>query len=598
MRHGISKTDDGTWTFSLYAPNPERVELHVEGGPGTVAMNRGPDGFWRAEVPGPQAGARYAYVLDGGDKRPDPASHLQEEGVHGPSTLVAHDAFPWTDAGFVPPPREEWVIYELHVGTFTEEGTFQAAIKRLDYLTALGVTTVEVMPVAAFPGERNWGYDGVQPFAVQANYGGPEGFKAFVDAAHARGLAVVLDVVYNHLGPEGNYLREFGPYFTDRYQTPWGEAINFDGPGSDGVRAYFLDNLEHWLTRYHLDGLRLDAVFMIFDERPEHILAELSRRAAEVGERTGREPVLMAEDCLNRASLVRPRDSGGMGMQAMWADDFHHAVHSLLTGERGGYYIDYGALEQVARAMEDGWAYQGEYSPFRRRAHGEPCGHLPGESFVFCIQNHDQVGNRALGERLPSLVSFEACKLAAAALLTAPAVPLLFMGEEFGEDAPFLYFIDHGDKWLLDAVREGRAEEFADFFKDKEPPDPAAPETLAASRIAPEKRLTGRHAAMFAWYSRLLELRRTHQALRRPDKEHCRFWCFEREGLLAMRRGRPGERLLCLFNFSDKPASADPDAFLPGCRVLLDSSNDDFGGTGGEPGLLPPYSARIHEEQT
>jgi maltooligosyltrehalose trehalohydrolase len=467
---------DGSCTFELWAPLLERVEIEIIGArERRIAMVRNPRGCHWAVVDGVGPGTRY--VFRAGDRRfADPAARFQPEGVHGPSEVVA-STFEWTDAAWCGRPWSDAVIYELHVGTFTPGGTFDDAIAELERLRALGVNAIEVMPVAQCPGSRNWGYDGVFPFAVAAAYGGPDGLRRFVDACHARGLAVILDVVYNHFGPEGAVFDGLAPYYNRDLQTPWGAAINFDGPGSDGVRRFFLDNARMWLADFHVDGLRLDAVHGIVDRSPRKFLAELAEEAAELAASSWRR-WLIAESDANDPAIVRPPELGGLGLDAVWADDFHHALHCLLTGERDGYYADYVEPGMLVRAIEHGFAYTGEYSAFRDRRHGAPTHGLPPAAFVVCAQNHDQIGNRLRGDRLTSLVAPDAARLALALLLLSPHVPLLFMGEEYGETRPFLYFTDHGDPALVEAVRRGRQEEFAAFGWAEEPADPQDPETM------------------------------------------------------------------------------------------------------------------------
>ncbi|HVS09252.1 MAG TPA: malto-oligosyltrehalose trehalohydrolase, partial [Planctomycetota bacterium] len=465
------------------------------------------------------AGDRYVYRLDGAAERPDPASRSQPEGVHEPSEIVDPLTHAWSDPGWRGVPLERLAIYELHVGTFSREGTFDGVIPRLDGLAELGVTALELMPVAQFPGSRNWGYDGVFPFAVQASYGGSEGLRRLADACHARGLALILDVVYNHLGPEGNYLAEFGPYFSDRHKTPWGAAINFDGPDSDEVRHFFVQNALLWIREYHVDALRIDAIHGIVDTSAEPFLAELAGAVHALGRELGREVLVIAESDLNDPRVVRPRELGGHGLDAQWSDDFHHALHALLTGERSGYYEDFGRLDQLATAYRQGFVFTGQRSAHRRRRHGAPPDAVPGERFVVSAQNHDQVGNRALGERLSTLVPFEALKLAAGALLIAPFVPLIFMGEEYADPAPFLYFIDHSDPALIEAVRLGRRAEFAAFAWQADIPDPQSPTTFERSRPDPSLATHGRHAALRSLYRALLTLRREHPALSQLSRD-------------------------------------------------------------------------------
>jgi maltooligosyltrehalose trehalohydrolase len=516
-RLGASLQPDGTAMFLVWAPDADHVEVVLGDGEEREPMPLdGPDerGYYRggsgsAGNVGP--GTRYRFRLDRDEARTfaEPASRWQPDGVHGPSAIIDTSEFRWTDDTWTGLGLEDYVLYELHVGGFTRDGTFNAIVKYLDYLRDLGITVVEPMPIGQFPGSRNWGYDGVFPFAAQNSYGGPHGFARLVDECHARGLAVCLDVVYNHLGPEGTVLREFGPYFTHRYETPWGEAINFDGPGSDEVRRYFVENALMWFEDFHVDALRLDAVHGIFDMSATPFLKELELAKETCAERLGRRLHLIAESDLGDPRIIRRRQEGGFALDAQWSDDVHHAVHTLLTGERSGYYEDFGSLEQLARGYRDGYVFEGEYSTFRRRRHGAPVNDIPAERFVVFSQNHDQIGNRMLGERLTALVDFESLKLAAAAILLSPFVPLLFMGEEYGESAPFPYFVSHTDEALIEAVRKGRAEEFASFgFDPEQMPDPQSEETFQRSKLRHELRDEGEHRTLLEFYRELIGRRR------------------------------------------------------------------------------------------
>jgi maltooligosyltrehalose trehalohydrolase len=453
------------------------------------------------------AGDRYAYILDGSQPIPDPVSRSLPEGVHGPTEIVDPLAFRWTDESWRGLPLSEYVIYELHVGTFTPEGTFDGVIGRLPYLKDLGVTVIEIMPVAACPGARNWGYDGVSPYAVQASYGGPAGLKRLVDAAHALGMGVMLDVVYNHLGPEGNYLPKFGPYFTAKHQTPWGEAVNYDSDGCEGVRSFVIKNALYWIREYHLDGLRLDAVQTIKDGSPQHILAEIQESVQELAGVMNREVYVIAETDENDSRYVKPAADGGYGLDGVWSDDFHHAVHAYFTGERQGYYQDFGDPAQIASALRDGYVFQGETFRFWSRPRGTSAAGVPLPSNIICTQNHDQVGNRAKGERLTVLMPRGACKLAAALLLLAPHTPLLFMGQEYDESAPFQFFADFQNAALKKAVSEGRRSEFKDFDFN-EVPDPEDPATFERSKLRWADGAQNRE--MLEWYRRLLQLRKEH----------------------------------------------------------------------------------------
>ena len=475
----------------VWAPFAERVELDAEGH--REAMTRAEGGWWEGRALPP--GTNYAFVLDGGDPLPDPRSPRQPYGVHGASRTVEH-AFEWTP--FTPKPLAESVVYELHVGTFTPEGTFDGAIEHLDHVAALGADVVELLPVASFSGRHGWGYDGVDLFAPHEPYGGPDGLRRFVDACHRRGLAVVMDVVYNHLGPAGNYLGRFGPYFTERYRTPWGPAVNYDDAGSDEVRAFVVDNARMWLDDYRCDGLRLDAVHAIFDQSATHVLEEVKEAAG------GR--WVIAESDLNDPRVVTPRERGGLGCDAQWSDDFHHALHAALTGERDGYYADFGPPEMVAKALRGAYVYDGQHSPYRQRRHGRavPAG-VPATAFLGYLQDHDQVGNRAAGERSSHLLPPHLLKVAAALVLASPFVPMLFMGEEWGATTPWQYFTDHEDAALADAVRKGRREEFAAFGWD-EVPDPQDPATFERSTLRWDE--VEEHADLLDWHRALVAVRR------------------------------------------------------------------------------------------
>ncbi len=512
LRLGALAQAGGGCRFLVWAPRTDRLEVYLPGRDLAYAMRPEPDGYFSLELPGLPPGTRYFYQFPDGRRRPDPASRRQPEGVHGASEVIAVPSLP-EFGGWHGLPREALVFYELHVGAFTPEGTLRAIEPRLDALCDLGITALELMPLHQYPGQRNWGYDGAQLFALQANYGTPADLRSLITAAHARGLAVFLDVVYNHLGPEGNYLGEFGPYFTDHYRTPWGQAVNFDGGGSDEVRRFFYENALYWLRDYGCDGLRLDAIHGIVDNSASPFLAELTELAQAEGGKSGRRIKVIAESSLNDTRVLRPRAQGGFGMDAQWNDDFHHSLHTALTGEAGGYYQDFQGATDLATAYNEGFVYQGQHSAYRGRRHGNASREWPAASFVIFSQNHDQVGNRAGSERLSTLTGFEAQKLAAVALLCAPQLPLLFMGEEYGEPAPFYYFIEHGDPELIAAVRRGRREEFHSFRWQKTPADPQAWETFAASRLDWSRRDREPHATLLRWHRELLRLRREVPAL-------------------------------------------------------------------------------------
>ena len=499
--------------FGVWAPSAERVELEIRNE--RAPMQRDDGGWWRTEVHGAGHGTDYSYRVNDGPARPDPRSAWQPHGVHGPSRVVDHKQFQWTDHLWQAKPLSSAVIYELHVGTFTPEGTFDGVISRLDHLANLGVTHVELMPVADFPGTRGWGYDGVALYAARHVYGGPEGLKRLVDACHAKGLGVILDVVYNHLGPSGNYLGQFGPYFTNRHSTPWGAALNFDGPQSDEVRRFFCDNALMWFRDYHIDGLRLDAIHAIIDTSAIHFLEQLATEVDELKAHLGRHLILIAESDLNDPRVVRPWQVGGFGIDAQWADDTHHALHSVITGERSGYYADFGSIALLATAMQQPYTYAGQHSAFRQRRHGRPPTDLSGHNFLAYLQNHDQIGNRARGERMTHLVNLDRVKIGAALVLTSCYVPMFFQGEEWAASSPFQYFVDFSeDPELAKAVTAGRREEFAAFgWKPEEVPDPQSPETFERSQLKWDEVERDAHASMLEWYRDLVRLRRQLPAL-------------------------------------------------------------------------------------
>ncbi|MBI4279276.1 MAG: malto-oligosyltrehalose trehalohydrolase [Armatimonadetes bacterium] len=584
---GAAYLGDGRCQFRVWAPRARRVEVHlVAPRERLLPLNPIARGYHQTIAERVAPGTLYLYRLDGNVERPDPASRFQPEGVHGPSQVVDLH-FAWQDGGWHGLPLPDHILYELHVGTFTPEGTFDAAIAHLDHLAALGVTSVELMPVAQFPGGRNWGYDGVYPFAVQNSYGGPAGLQRLVDACHRRGLAVVLDVVYNHLGPQGNYLRDYGPYFTTRYRTVWGEALDFDGPDSDQVRRFFIDNALYWVTEFHVDALRLDAVHAILDHSPRTFLEDLAMAVHEAAERLNRHIHVIAESTANDVRLVRSRELGGYGLDAQWNDDFHHALHTLLTGERAGYYEDFGSLHHLAKAFREGFVYSGEYSPFRRRRHGTSSRAIPAFRFVVCAQNHDQVGNRAGSERLSRLVDFQALKVAAGAVILSPFLPLLFMGEEYGEIAPFPYFVSHSDPALVEAVRRGRREEFTAFQWEGEPPDPQDEATFLQARLDHSLRDQGRHRALLEYYRTLIQLRKTVPALARLCKETLDVQAYEQANILFVRRWSGDDEACLVLSLGDAEVTLALPVPAGRWRKRLDSAEVRWlGGGSAAPDIL------------
>ncbi len=571
--------------FRVWAPfaNVMAVEL-VDQDRMAIPMQRSAQGYFDATVEGLGPRARYRYLVEGKLARPDPASRFQPDGVHGPSVVIDPESFGWTDAAWRGMPLNDMIIYELHVGTFTQEGTFEAIIPHLSYLKdTVGITAIELMPVAQFPGGRNWGYDGVYPFAPQSTYGGPDGLKRLVDACHAMGLAVILDVVYNHLGPEGNYLGEFGPYFTDRYRTPWGAAINYDGPGSDEVRQYIVGNALYWVTEYHIDALRLDAIHGIYDFSATHILKELAFSVQTQAARLNRQVAVIAESDLNDTRVIDPPAHGGFGFDGQWNDDFHHALRVVLTGEQRGYYEDFHGIQDLGAAVREGFVYNGRYSAHRRRRHGSSSQHCRPSQFVVFSQNHDQIGNRAVGDRLSTHLPFDLLKVARALVLLSPNIPLLFMGEEYGETAPFQYFIEHGDADLIEAVRLGRQGEFAHFgWKAEDIPDPQDRATFERSRVNRE-RLDERQAGLCRWTSQLIQLRKTIPSLGPGDAKTIghKVQVFEEEKALVIHRWvTGGGASLIVLGFNALPTTVMLREPHGTWQRRVDSSAEEFGGVG------------------
>ncbi|GGH75957.1 maltooligosyltrehalose trehalohydrolase [Filimonas zeae] len=552
-RPGVFLRNDGLADITVWAPEAAAVALVTAGEqPLTIPLEKGEWGYWRATTHQLAAGDRYRFLLNNKEAFPDPASVAQPEGVHGPSE-VADRQFAWTDDNWKGLPLEDLIIYELHTGAFSAAHTFEGIIEQLPYLQQLGITAIELMPVNQFPGNRNWGYDGVYVYAVHGFYGGLAGLKRLVNAAHAAGIAVILDVVYNHLGPDGNYLEQYGPYFTGKYKTPWGKALNFDDAWCDGVRNYFLQNVLFWLDECRIDGLRLDAVHAIWDFGAHHIIQQISEAVKELEEATGRTKILIAEIDLNNPRYIQDIAEGGYGLQGQWSDEFHHALHSVLTGEVNGYYEDFGRLQHLEKAFRDTYVYDGNYSPHRKRTFGLPVTGLPYSKFVVFSQNHDQIGNRLLGDRLSASLSEQQLKLAAAAVLLSPHLPLLFMGEEYGEKNPFLFFVHHENDDLIEVVRRSRREEFAYFQFEGDFPDPQS-ETVFESCILTHS--CGRDEAaadMFRWYQQLIQLRKTRPAMRCFERDSVQVWPVnEEEKLLLVERTGNGDALVIVFNFSNE----------------------------------------------
>jgi maltooligosyltrehalose trehalohydrolase len=574
--HGAVLEGDGSALFRVWAPWAPSLRLHlldpIERELPLVARGAG---HFEVRVPDIPAGARYFYRMPHGALRPDPASRFQPEGVHGPSAVVSHD-FAWTDASWRGRPWEAYVIYEAHVGTFTPSGTFAAMTEHLDELVRLGITALELMPVAQFPGERNWGYDGVGLYAPQNSYGGPDGLKTLVDACHARGLAVVLDVVYNHVGPEGNYLPEFGPYFTDRYHTPWGKAINYDGPDSRPVRDFVVLNAAYWIDEFHIDALRLDATHAIVDRSGEHVLAEIAEAVRAVGERSGRHVFTIAENNSNNPQITAPRQAGGFGLNAQHVDDFERAVHAMLTPERIAWYSDFGDIGSVAKAYQSAFVITGGYSQYRRQRWGAHAEGVPADRFVTFAQNHDTVGNRPRGERLGRLTDFERLKLAAAITILAPSIPMLFMGEEYDEPAAFYYFTSHSDAELGRAVRSGRRREQRFHQWPQAGPDPQRWETFDRSKLARGLAREGHHAVLWRFYRELLRLRASWAAVRQPDRAAASVQVLPGEQTMIARRERDGTAILAVFHFGAEKSAGITLPMDCNWKLLADSAASEW----------------------
>lgn len=567
--------------FTVWAPRAQNVGVVLPALGRTVALTPGPRGYFSSLVPDARAGMDYMFELGQGVFRPDPASRHQPHGVHEPSRVVDPKSFTWSDANWRGIPLVQYVMYELHIGTFTTEGTFDAAIERLPYLSELGVTAIEIMPVSQFPGERNWGYDGAYPFAAQNTYGGPDGLKRFVNACHKLGLACVLDVVYNHLGPEGTYVGDFGHYFTGRYSSPWGAGLNFDHEHSDEVRRFFLDNALHWFTEYHMDGLRLDATPSIVDNSPKHFLAELAELCAAEEARLNRPLHLIAESMANDVRVITPLAQGGLGIHAEWNDDFHRSLWTAMGGKPVGYFVDFAGLRDLPKAMKEGYVFDGRYSTYLKRRHGNSAAHRPGEQFVVYTQNHDQVANGSQGLRIGTCLDDRRERLSALLLLTAPGIPLLFMGQEYGETRPFNYFVDHSDPQLLDAVRRGRQHEFSEFFSDHPFADPTLKETAQACKLDWQKLHTPVHAQMLELYKDLLALRQKHPVLHALDRTRLKVLADETAGwLLATQTQAPDAWVATVANLSPREVRVAVPPLPSSAVVLLASDEPRYGGAG------------------
>ena len=542
---GVNFNEVGIASIRVWTPHAKRVLLRLTNRKADLPLEELGYGYWELITGQLKPDDNYQFVLD--DKTlPDPASLFQPEGVHGPSQAVDLKDFTWTDNKWKNPEQDKYIIYEIHTGTFTPEGTFAGIEQKLDHLVSLGITAIEIMPVAQFPGERNWGYDGVFPFAVQNTYGGAKGLMKLVDACHHKGLAVILDVVYNHIGPEGNYFNEFGAYFTEKYKTPWGNAINFDDAWSDAVRGYYTENALMWFRDFHIDALRMDAVHAIKDFSAKHILQEIKEAVNRLIEQTGKQHYLIAELDLNDSRFINPIDKGGFGIDGQWVDEFHHALRVTAGGERDGYYSDFNGIKDLAKSYRDAYVYDGVYSPQRLKTFGNKVEDNPGQQFVVFSQNHDQVGNRMLGERSSQLSSFEMQKLMAAAVMVSPYLPLIFMGEEWSTQSPFQYFVSHSDPELVEAVRKGRREEFSAFRSEGEAPDPQAEETFERSKLNWDDINT----VMLDYYKTLIQFRKQLPALSNLNRKNLAVSYDENRQTLLLRRWQHEQKVYCLMNFS------------------------------------------------
>ena len=544
---------DTSWHFTVWAPEKQQMKLHVVAPFDTeFHMQKNEEGYFSVEVETKEKELRYFFKPENENDFPDPASQFQPEGVHKASQTIDHSTFKWNDSNWKNIPLSQMIIYELHVGTFTAEGTFEAIIPRLDELKDVGINALEIMPVAQFPGNRNWGYDGAYPYAVQNSYGGPNALKNLVNACHQKGIAVILDVVYNHLGPEGNYFSQFGPYFTRRYHTPWGDAINFDDEWSDGVREYFSDNIVYWFEHYHIDGLRCDAIHAVFDFGAIHFWELAHQKAKQLEDKIGRKFYLIAESDLNNPKVIKNPDQGGYGFDAQWLDDFHHALYILINPSDKQRYYDFGSIEQLVKSYNEGFVHSGEWVKFRKRKFGASSANIPGDKFVIFIQNHDQIGNRAYGERLCMLIDFERLKLAAAAVLLAPYIPMLFMGEEYADESPFLYFVSHSDKELINAVQEGRKKEFEAFGFGEHSADPQDENTFNQCKLQWNNRNKGHHGIILNWHKELINIRNSLLPLQDFEKRNMEARVINEKAFVLFRHTAGMEQtVFCLFNFSE-----------------------------------------------
>jgi len=577
---GVNFTSRGEAEVLVWAPHSRRVDLHLPLINKIIQMDKQEHGYWSCITSELRPGDLYYFILGDGKKYADPASLSQPKGVHGPSQVINLRKHQWQDGQWINPHLEDYIFYELHTGTFTRQGNFEAIEEKLDYLKRLGITAIELMPVTQFAGTRNWGYDGVFPYAVQNSYGGAEGLQNLVDACHRKEIAVVLDVVYNHLGPEGNILTHFGAYFTSKYKTPWGEAINFDDAGCDEVRHYFIENALMWFRDFHIDALRLDAVHAIKDFSPVHFLKELRIATDELIKETSRTHYLIAECDLNDTRFIKPVQEEGYGMDAQWIDEFHHALRVACGQEQSGYYSDFNGLMHLAKSYKDAYIYDGIYSPHRQRTFGTCATERAGKQFVVFSQNHDHIGNRMLGERTGRLASFEKQKLMAGAVLISPYLPLLFMGEEYSEQNPFQYFVSHTDPELIEAVRKGRRQEFAAFHHKGEAPDPQSEKTFESSKLQWDLLEEEKHQAMFRFYQQLIAYRKRLPALRCLERRNMRIELLEENQSLLIEHWQGDQRLLGIMNFSKMKQMVKIPSTSTVWKKMLDSAEKEWNGPG------------------
>ena len=581
MIPGAEYLGNNNCEFTVWAPFADDISLKItKPTEQVILMKKNEKHYWKVKANNIIPGTKYFYKINNDKERPDPASNFQPDDVHGPSQVIDHTEFKWTDNEWKGISIDEAVFYEIHTGTFTTEGTFEAAISRIDDLKDLGISAIEIMPVSQFPDGRNWGYDGTYVYAPDKFYGSPDSLKKLINACHEKNIAVVLDLVYNHFGPEGNYANEFGPYFTHKYKTPWGMSVNFDGEYSDEVRNFFISNVLFWFTKYHIDGIRLDAIHEIYDMSAKHILQEINENVEKLSADDKKKRMVIAESDLNDVKIIKPIDQGGYGCTAQWSDDFHHAVHSVLTNEDTGYYEDFGKVENIADALRNSFVYAGTYSHHRKRRHGNIANDVPVSKFVINIQNHDQIGNRAFGERLSSLVTFDALKLACATMFLSPYIPLIFMGEEYAEKAPFLFFVSYLDSDLIHSVREGRKKEFSSFKWQGEIPDPQSESTFLKSKLNWNLKDEGNHKQLRNFYKELLRLRKTIPALKYKKRRHMEVTGNNMDKVITLKRWKEDESILALLNYNSRTIDykiehQDGDFFK-----ILDSADAQWNGSG------------------